>query len=88
MIRTRLLRFAAVAALLTLAGVAAHACPNCKEAVMPGGEPVSSGFSTSIYLMMVVPFLLLGGFGYRIWHAARRQRLAEAAADLDSHTSA
>ena len=72
--------------LLSIAGEVIHACPNCKESTMPGGESVSSGFSSSIYLMMTVPILLLAGFGFRVWHAARRQRLAEHATASDSPT--
>ena len=51
-----------------------HACPNCKEAYMADGQtPVSSGFNTSIYFLMAMPFLVLGTVTLRIWLAQRRR---------------
>ena len=50
-----------------------QACPNCKEAYMADGQtPVSSGFNTSIYFLMAMPFLVLGTVTLRIWLAHRR----------------
>ena len=51
-----------------------EACPNCKEAYTADGQsPVSSGFSTSIVFMMVMPFVVLGGFALRLWLAQRHK---------------
>ena len=50
-----------------------HACPNCKEAYMADGQtPVSSGFNTSIYFLMAMPFLVIATVTLRIWLARRR----------------
>ncbi|MFZ1731086.1 MAG: hypothetical protein WBQ23_16210 [Bacteroidota bacterium] len=50
------------------------ACPNCKEAYLADGQtPVSSGFNTSIYFMMAMPFLVFGGFTLRLWLAQRHR---------------
>ncbi|MCB2206069.1 hypothetical protein KQI65_15110 [bacterium] len=55
-----------------------HACPNCKEAYMSDGQsPVASGFNTSIVFMMIMPFLVFGGFVLRLWLAQRKLREAE-----------
>ena len=41
----------------------ASACPLCKEAISKMGEIWTSiGFNLSIYLMITVPFLLVGAF--------------------------
>jgi hypothetical protein len=50
------------------------ACPNCKEAYMADGQtPISSGFSTSIYFMMAMPFLVFSGFALRLWLSTRHR---------------
>lgn len=56
------------------------ACPNCKESYMEGDgqSPVSSGFNTSIVFMMMMPFLVIGGFILRLWFARRRGISADA----------
>lgn len=70
----KLLLPALILAVVLLLPEWAAACPNCKEAYMTDGQtPVSSGFNTSIYFMMAMPFLVLGGFTLRIWMAQRRQ---------------
>lgn len=52
----------------------ASACPNCKEAYLADGQsPVASGFNTSIYFLMAMPFVVLGGFTLRLWLAMRRR---------------
>ena len=52
-----------------------QACPNCKEAYMADGEtPVSSGFNASIVFMMIMPFVVIGGFAFRLWLAQRRKQ--------------
>lgn len=51
-----------------------QACPNCKEAYTADGQsPVSSGFNASIIFMMLMPFLVLGGFVIRLWMAQKRR---------------
>ena len=68
-----------LALVLVAPGDIAHACPNCKEAVMAdSGVPTASGFNTSILFMMAMPFVLLAAFGIRIWLSARRRAAAEA----------
>jgi len=53
----------------------AQACPNCKEAYMADGQsPVSSGFNASIVFMMIMPFVVIGGFALRLWLAQRRRQ--------------
>jgi hypothetical protein len=53
----------------------AQACPNCKEAYMSDGQsPVSSGFNTSIVFMMIMPFVVMGGFALRLWLVQRRRQ--------------
>jgi hypothetical protein len=48
------------------------ACPNCKESYMEDGQsPLASGFNASILFMMVMPFLVIGGFVLRLWMAQR-----------------
>lgn len=43
-------------------------CPNCSKAVAENdagnGGNVGAGFTYSIYLMMVVPYTVMGGLGY------------------------
>ena len=51
-----------------------YACTNCKEAYMGDGQsPVSSGFNVSIVFMMIMPFLVMGGFALRLWLAQRHR---------------
>ncbi|MDE0020169.1 MAG: hypothetical protein OXT69_02120 [Candidatus Poribacteria bacterium] len=81
------LRLCAVAvALLALGELSALlACPMCKEAVDQsfGQETASmrnglgSGFAFSIYLMLSVPYLLIGGFAFAIWRNIRRSDSSE-----------
>lgn len=73
---------------LTLSGPGlgtAHACPNCKEAIVNspesggGGEPaaLSKGFSYSVLFMLAVPFTVLGSGVCWIVRAARRGEFPE-----------
>ena len=56
------------------------ACPMCKNAVdqSVGQEAAAmrnglgSGFAFSIYMMLSVPYLLIGGFAFAIWRSIRR----------------
>ena len=56
-----------------------RACPSCSEAVpaTSGAEAddarrESEAYNQSIYLMVAMPYLLLGGFGYVIYRGLRR----------------
>ena len=55
---------------LAAAAPAALACPNCKEAVSNSGDPdddplrESRAFNNSIYLMLAVPYTLVGVGGF------------------------
>ena len=58
----------------------ADACPMCNDALENGktASPesnLSKGFAYSVYFMLPVPFLIMGGFGYLI-HTALRQDAA------------
>ncbi|MDT8324323.1 MAG: hypothetical protein RRA94_09435 [Bacteroidota bacterium] len=68
--------------LLLMPGLA-EACPNCKEAYMGDGgqSPVASGFNTSIIFMMIMPFLVIGGFVLRLWLAQRRRQSVDTTAE-------
>ena len=69
-----------VLALLLLPEVL-EACPNCKEAYSADGQsPVASGFNASIIFMMIMPFLVLGGFAVRLWMAQKRRARESAGA--------
>lgn len=56
------------------------ACPLCKNAVdqSVGQEAAAmrnglgSGFAFSIYMMLAVPYLIVGGFAFAIWRNIRR----------------
>jgi hypothetical protein len=73
--KKRWITYAVLAAALLLLPEVLSACPNCKEAYMSDGQtPVSSGFNLSIYFMMAMPFLVLGGFTLRLWLAHKRQK--------------
>lgn len=46
----------------------AFACPLCKEAISKMGEIWTAvGFNLSIYFMMAIPYLLVGGFGLALY---------------------
>lgn len=66
-----------------IAAMPAAACPNCKESVTSSGDmsgeddPLreAKAYNWSIYLMLAVPYGLLGTFGfmsYRMYRAAHR----------------
>lgn len=59
---------------------AASACPMCAEAVpdtsgaeAQDAEAESRAYNNSIYLMVAMPYLLLGGMGLMIYRGYRRQ---------------
>jgi hypothetical protein len=66
-----------------------QACPLCKEAISsPGTDDeeinnLPAAYNTSIYMMVGVPYLLLGGMSYFIYCGCRRN-----AAFLESQSSA
>ena len=72
---SRLLWFAATAALLANASTAA-ACPFCKEALGAGGGDLVNGFFYSILFMLSMPFLILGGISGYLYLLVRRARAA------------
>ncbi|MBI4000023.1 MAG: hypothetical protein HY351_05345 [Candidatus Omnitrophica bacterium] len=46
----------------------AFACPLCKEALAKMGEVWAAlGFNWSIYFMMSIPYLLVGGFIFALY---------------------
>ncbi len=52
----------------------AQACPFCKEAIARMGEIWTSvGFNLSIYMMISVPFLLVGSFVLVLYLNYRKQ---------------
>ncbi len=55
--------------------VQALACPFCKEAIVKMGQIWTSiGFNLSVYLMIAVPFLLVGSFALVLYFNYRRHR--------------
>lgn len=71
----RLLRTAAVAALIGLAASSALACPNCKEAVEP--DPAAAGFNNAIYFALGTLFTIVAVLGLRVGLAVRRADAAQ-----------
>jgi hypothetical protein len=80
----RILCSAALIAAL-LAPTAAHACPNCRDAIRDNNSPKSpaeadaaslaQGFNRSILAMIAVPVLLLGAGSIGLVRAARRGQI-------------
>ena len=55
----------------------ASACPLCKEAISKMGEIWTAlGFNWSIYLMIAMPFLLVGTFAGALYLNYRKHRKA------------
>ena len=56
------------AVLLTLQ-VDLHACEGCKSSMNAdtAAEDAGKGFAASIYFMLTMPALLVGGIGYMAW---------------------
>jgi hypothetical protein len=74
MMNKRMIGLVLLLGLLMLIPELADACPNCKEAYSADGQtPISSGFNASIVFMMIMPFLVLGGFILRLWTAQKRK---------------
>lgn len=83
-------RFLFLLAALTFFGVwslasTAHACPNCKEAIATSGDsddddPMreARAYNYNIYLMVAMPYFLLGTAGYFVYRGLRSaQKKAE-----------
>ena len=52
----------------------AYACPFCKEAIARMGDIWTSiGFNLSIYVMIAIPFLLVGSFVLVLYLNFRRR---------------
>jgi len=53
-----------------------YACPLCKDAVEKMGEVWTSlGFNWSIYFMLAVPYVLVGGFVLVLYLKHRQRQL-------------
>lgn len=73
---------AIVLALHLVVPAASLACPNCKEAITAAGDEADNdplrearAYNNSIYVMLAVPYALLGsmGFaGYRMYRSGQR----------------
>jgi len=64
----------AITVFLFLPMSTAFACPFCKEAIARMGEIWTSvGFNLSIYMMISVPFLLVGSFVLVLYLNDRKQ---------------
>ncbi len=86
--RFRVALSAAIVLVLLLAvGEAAlvSACPMCKESVDQAGmdgstgsptgtNPLGAGFAWSIYLMLAVPYLMIGTGAFVVWRGVRRSQ--------------
>ena len=80
------------AALSLFAAPPAPACPNCKEAaasaIDEGDDPYreARAYNQSIYLMVSMPYLLLGGVGFMVYRGFKKQQsLVEQAAGRAPH---
>lgn len=77
---------AALAFVLALPG-AGSACPLCKEAISSsdGGEEgeeinhLPAAYNRSIYLMVSVPYILLGSVGFLVYRGCKKNALLKAA---------
>jgi hypothetical protein len=63
--------------LMLTAASAAYACPMCADILERGKDAWKNlqfgrGIAWSILLMMSMPFVLVGGFGFALWRTARR----------------
>jgi hypothetical protein len=75
-------RFLISAAFLVLAAAPALACPNCKEsnsaAVADGSNNEALWWNRSIFLMLGVPYALVGFAGFYCWRHLRHSPTIEA----------
>src|SRR5205814_1861068 len=72
------------AGVLLASPATARACPNCKQLIASNspGQGTSEGgmgkgFNYSIYIMLAVPFLMMGSFGFGLWYVVRQQSGAQ-----------
>lgn len=65
-----------VAAIFAFVQAASAQCALCKAALAasPEGAQIAEGFRHGILLLMVVPYLLLGGFALVLYNAYRGQK--------------
>src|SRR5258706_16371813 len=85
--------FSVLAAAVLLLPRPALACPSCADAVTDtsGADAVdqereSAAYNRSIYLMVGMPYLLLGGLGLMIYRGYRRQAKEFAQRTADAET--
>lgn len=74
-----------ITAVLILTPASLHACPLCREAVSKtsGADDEDQyrearAYNNSIYLMVSMPYLLLGGLGFAVYRHLRIKALLEA----------
>ena len=86
------LAYALTLAALLGAAAPAWACPLCKEAATDaledGEDPLAEAraYNQSIYLMVSMPYLLLGGVGFMVYRGFKKQQsLVEQAAGRPPH---
>jgi hypothetical protein len=78
--RNRFLKWLLLAAVIV--GVGAHACPNCKNALLESGDGPSArmreGYFWSYIVMSSMPFLSLSILAVIVFLHARRKKLSSA----------
>jgi len=88
------LKLVAILVLFTLLGVprAVRACPSCGAAIpeTSGAEEddrisEAQAYNHSIYLMVSMPYVLLGAVGFMVYRNLRQQAAAEPQADMSEH---
>ena len=64
----------------------ARACEGCKSSMSKdtAAEDAGKGFAASIYLMLSMPMLLVGGIGYMAWKNCSQAGVASAPQDDDA----
>lgn len=50
----------------------AFGCPLCSQTTEASAPDLAQGFTASILLMMSMPFMLVGGFGFAFWRLSKR----------------
>ena len=64
----------------------AHACEGCKSSMSAdtAAEDAGKGFAASIYFMLTMPALLVGGIGYMAWKNCSQAGVASTPQDDDA----